>query len=72
MIISGGAVYVERRADVRHVANHAIDRAAVELNRSGFQDAMPWKNPLLDHEVGTLQEFRESTQEAAGPKETRR
>jgi hypothetical protein len=26
---------------------------------------MPWKNPLLDHEVGILQEFKESTQEAA-------
>ena len=62
---TSGGCYVEHSPRIRHIANHAGDRAAVELNRSGFQDAMPWKNSLLDHEVGTLQEFKESTQEAA-------
>jgi hypothetical protein len=44
------AGYLERRSDVRHVANHAIDRAAAELDRSGLQDTMAWEGPLFAHE----------------------
>jgi hypothetical protein len=45
-----GAGYVERRSDVRHVANHAIDRAAAELDGSGLQDTMSREGPLFAHE----------------------
>jgi hypothetical protein len=35
-----GGCYVEHRPRVRHIANHAGDRVAPELNRCGPQNAM--------------------------------
>jgi hypothetical protein len=52
-----GATYLERRSDIRHVANHAIDRAAVELDRSGPQDAVAWEGPLFVHGDGLYAHF---------------
>jgi hypothetical protein len=37
---SSGGRYVEHRPHIRHIANHAGDRAAIEHNLSGFQNAM--------------------------------
>src|SRR5450631_2262063 len=44
------AGHLERRPDIRHVANHAIDPAAAELDRSGLQDAMTREDSLFIHE----------------------
>jgi hypothetical protein len=46
------AGYLERCSDGRQVANHAIDRATAELDRSGLQNATTWKGPLFVHEAG--------------------
>jgi hypothetical protein len=36
-----GARHVQRRSGLGHVADGAIDPAAVELNRSGLEDPLP-------------------------------
>jgi hypothetical protein len=43
--------HVERCSDPGHVANSAIDAAAVELNRSGLEDSLSWCCAPLDHPV---------------------
>lgn len=42
---------IQRCPGIRQIADRAIDRAVVELDRSGLQDAMSWGSPLLVHEI---------------------
>jgi hypothetical protein len=46
---SDRGAHVQRRADRRYVADHAVDRAAAELDCSGFQDAMSKGCTALPH-----------------------
>jgi len=46
------AADVQGRPDIRHIANHAVDSAAVELDRCGLQHAVPCGGPFLRHEAG--------------------
>ena len=41
--------YVKRCACDGQVADHAIDRAAIELNRSGLQRAISGYSPMFVH-----------------------
>jgi hypothetical protein len=42
---------VQRRPGIRHIADHAIDGAAAELDGPGLQYAMTCDVPLLGHEA---------------------
>jgi hypothetical protein len=51
--------YLQRRAGAGQVADHAIDRAAAELNRSGSQDAVAGCLPGFGHTMmGRTQDLR--------------
>jgi hypothetical protein len=41
VVYAYGARHVQRRSGLGHVADGAIDPAAVELNRSGLEDPLP-------------------------------
>lgn len=43
--------YLYRRTGNGQVADHAIDRAADELNCSGFPDAVARCDPSFDHKI---------------------
>jgi hypothetical protein len=45
----------------RQIADRAIDRAAIELNRSALQDAMAWERALVVHDAVIRQNLGEST-----------
>jgi len=49
---------VQSGASGRQIADHAIDRAAVEFNRSDLQEALPWKSPFFDHEASMGQKCK--------------
>jgi len=49
-----GADHLKRGSALGQVANSAVDRAATELDGSGFQDTVAGRNPVLvgcDHVV---------------------
>jgi hypothetical protein len=56
---SDGTAYFQGSAAGRDIADRASDCAAVELDRSGFQDAVPRGSPVL-HEIGIPQKPKES------------
>jgi hypothetical protein len=54
------AGYLYRGSGCGKVANQAIDCAAAERNRSGFQDAMARGSPAFDHEINVRKITKES------------
>jgi hypothetical protein len=53
--------YIQSGTAGRQIADRAIDRAAIELNRSALQDAMAWERALVVHDGVIRQNLREST-----------
>ena len=53
--------YIQSGTAGRQIADRAIDRAAIELNRSALQDAMAWERALVVHDGVISQNLREST-----------
>jgi hypothetical protein len=53
--------YIQSGTASRQIADRAIDRAAIELNRSALQDAMACERALVVHDAVIRQNLRVST-----------